>query len=449
MSDYMFMLESHLSADQTRVVSQVQSAASGLGFALFLTGGAMRDMLGGFPINDLDFAVEGNALKLANELGENGTEVLEANEHRRTVELRFPGGVRGSVSSTRQERSIRSGAKLQIPRATIHEDLRSRDFTINAIALSLNRASRGLLLDPNNGLADLERRELRAISNYSFHDDPSRLIRLIRLRTRLHFTVAERTWQQYQNAREAGLELKITPAALMRELRSFASEPDVGELLKALDECGLMRLFSPALSGANLNIAAFIRLQKMYRMVPFGVDFPVDDFGLFLYTLTEKLSRGERTAMLNALDVPVEDRQAVRALPTRSAALEKQLASPQLSKPSLLFTVLSKSTPAAILFTLLHSSQRSTQDRIRNYLQKYLPASQEVTAAEVEAAAGAAPGTPKFERKQQELVAARLDARPKRAPEPAPEPEPAPVKPAGTPWGGRRGRRPSSSPGPV
>jgi tRNA nucleotidyltransferase (CCA-adding enzyme) len=65
MSDYMFMLENHLSTDQNRVVTDVLAAAANAGVNLFLAGGAMRDMLGGFPVRDLDFTVEGNALKLA------------------------------------------------------------------------------------------------------------------------------------------------------------------------------------------------------------------------------------------------------------------------------------------------------------------------------------------------------------------------------------------------
>ena len=65
MSDYMFMLESHLTGEQYRVVGQMQAAAGKAGLSLYLTGGALRDVLGGFPVRDLDFTVEGNALKLA------------------------------------------------------------------------------------------------------------------------------------------------------------------------------------------------------------------------------------------------------------------------------------------------------------------------------------------------------------------------------------------------
>ena len=102
--------------------------------------------------------------------------------------------------------------KPQVSPATIQEDLRGRDFTSNAIALSLNKASRGLLLDPMNGLADIERRELRAVTAYGFYDDPARLLRLARLRVRLGFTVEERTRMQVANAREAEVEEQISQA---------------------------------------------------------------------------------------------------------------------------------------------------------------------------------------------------------------------------------------------
>ena len=68
MSDYIYMLESHLNPDQNRVVEEVQEAAGQANVNLFLTGGAMRDMLAGFRIRDLDFAVEGNALKVVKTL---------------------------------------------------------------------------------------------------------------------------------------------------------------------------------------------------------------------------------------------------------------------------------------------------------------------------------------------------------------------------------------------
>src|SRR5947207_1699147 len=186
MSDYIYILESHLSPDQNRVVEDVQAAAVKANVNVFLTGGAMRDMLAGHRIRDLDFVVEGNALRLAKTVAEaSHAKTVSVDEHRRTVELLFPSGVTAQIAMSRQEKYGKTGAKPAVSAATIQEDLRGRDFTSNAIALSLSRASRGLLLDPMNGLADIGRRELRAISTYGFYDDPSRLLRLIRFQVRL------------------------------------------------------------------------------------------------------------------------------------------------------------------------------------------------------------------------------------------------------------------------
>ena len=132
MSDYMYMLESHLSPDQNRVVEDVQAAAGSANVSVFLTGGAMRDMLAGFPIRDLDFVVEGNALKVAKAICERtGAKAVSTDESRKTTELVFSSGVTAQVAMSRQEKYPRSGGKPTISPATIQEDLRGRDFTCN------------------------------------------------------------------------------------------------------------------------------------------------------------------------------------------------------------------------------------------------------------------------------------------------------------------------------
>src|SRR5215471_11463464 len=102
MSDYIYMLESHLSPDQNRVVEDVQAAAGAVNVNLFLTGGAMRDMLAGFRIRDLDFVVEGNALKVARSLAEKaGAKILSTDEDRKTAEMVFPSGVTAQIAMSR------------------------------------------------------------------------------------------------------------------------------------------------------------------------------------------------------------------------------------------------------------------------------------------------------------------------------------------------------------
>jgi tRNA nucleotidyltransferase (CCA-adding enzyme) len=424
MSDYMFMLDSHLTAEQGKAVAAVRDAAESANLNLFLTGGAMRDMMGGFAIRDLDFTVEGGSVKFAKAVAQKAhAEILSVDELRKAVELLFPGKVTASISMARQEKFPKPGGKPQVEPATIHDDLRGRDFTVNAIALSLGKASRGLLLDPANGLGDLSRKELRAINNYAFYDDPSRILRMIRFRTRLGFAIDERTQSQYENVREAKLESKIAGSALEQELRQIALEPLAGDVLKGLEDAQLIQLFSPALTGTKLNLPGFQKLQKARQSFSFDADTIGNSYALFLFLLFEKLSAKERTQLIATAGIPRAEVDAASRLEAKAGKVEKELATAKLQKPSALYAILTKVPGELLLFLLMRSNQRLVIDRIKNYLQKYLPAAQEVTEKDV---VGAEPGTPKFAKLYQKLVAARLDARPKKVVVEEPPPPPPP-----------------------
>lgn len=437
MSDYMFMLDSHLNGGQSKALAVVREAAEQANLNLFLTGGAMRDMMGGFPIRDLDFTLEGPALKIAKTLAQkDGVELLQVDDNRKCAELVFSGDISVSISMAKQERFPKPGSKPQVAAGTIHEDLRGRDFTINAIALSLGKASRGLLLDPTNGLGDLARKELRATSNYALYDDPVRILRLIRLRTRLGFTVDERTMSQYRNVREAKLETRIPAASLEHELRQIALDPLAGDILNAFAEEDLLKLMSPALTGPKLNLAAFQKLQKARQSLPFGLNLHVNAYSLFLFLLLEKLSAKERAQLLKTLDLAKEDVEAATKLEPKANKVEKELATAKLTRPSALYAILSKVPGEILLLLLMRSSQRLVLDRVKNYLQKYLPAAQEITEREV-VEKGAEPGTPKFAKLHQQLINARLDARPKKVvvEEPPPPPSPPPGRRSASSFG--------------
>src|SRR5207244_2322184 len=138
------------------------------GFNVYLTGGTVRDLVTGGSLRDLDFTVEGNPSKIAHELEKGGAKILSEDEKLRHVEVLFAGDCEGSISAARDDHYVRPGTRPEIRWSTIMEDLRRRDFSLNAIAISLNPASRGLLLDPTNGLSDIELAEVRALTIHSF-----------------------------------------------------------------------------------------------------------------------------------------------------------------------------------------------------------------------------------------------------------------------------------------
>jgi tRNA nucleotidyltransferase (CCA-adding enzyme) len=435
MSDYMFVLDSHLDAGQNRAATEIQRIATAADMTVWLTGGAMRDMLRGAPIRDLDFTVERDAVKYGKALASAlGGKVISEDSLKRWVELELPGTVRASVANARTEKYSKGGGKPQIAPAAIHEDLNRRDLTINAIALSLNRGSRGLLIDPANGQADLAGRELRTTNSYAFFDDPSRIFRLIRFQHMLGFQIAPRTQSQLENALLEGYQTSASPAVLAGEIRAMALEHNAVPMLEALEKYELLKLISPALTGAKLNTAGLAKFEKIaHSVLPAGSP---GGWLAFLDVLVEKLNGRESAEAVRAFSLTTEEAAVWKKLGLQANKIESSLKSARTTRPSHVWQILESATTDEVLTVLYHSSVRVVQDRIRAFFEKYLPQSQEVTEEEV-AATGAKPGTPKFEKVRRTLIATRLNTRPRKVVVPEPEPIAPPMAMGGRPMQNR------------
>jgi len=426
MSDYLFLLESHLDAGQNQVVSAMHRLASASDMNVWLTGGAMRDMLRGTPFRDLDFTVERDAIKTGKALAESlSGKVLSEDPLRRWVELELPGNIKASVCNAHTEKFTRFGGKPQIAPATIHEDLARRDFTVNAIALSLSRGSRGLLVDPANGQADIANRELRSTNPYVFFDDPTRIFRLVRFQYVLGFELTPRTKSQLENALLEKFHESAPREALAREIRALAPEPAAVAAIEAYDSFGLLKVLSPGFTGPKLNAASLTRFDKLKQAV-----IPTGTFGgwlAFLTVLTEKLNVREKAEVIRAFELSAAEAADFKTLEARAKKLEAALKSTRVRRPSDVWHALHTATTDEVLMVLYSSAIRVVQDRIRAYYEKYLPQSREVTEDEV-AATGAKPGTARFQKVHATMIASRLNARPRKVvvePEPMPEPQTA------------------------
>src|SRR5205085_8519555 len=143
MADYIYTLEIRLTPDQQRGVTLVQDAARAAAMNVYLSGGAVRDLISGFTIRDLDFTVQGNPLKLQKDLEKAGATVQGSEDDAKVLYLTLPGKVRAEISMARLERYEKTGKPPVVTPGTIFEDLRRRDFTVNAMAQSLHPGSRG------------------------------------------------------------------------------------------------------------------------------------------------------------------------------------------------------------------------------------------------------------------------------------------------------------------
>ena len=372
MSDYLFLMESRVSPEQWQVLATMQNAAAAQGVNLYLAGGAVRDLIAGLPIDDLDFVVEGKALKLLPALTRHGTRVLWQNTALQTAELQFAGGVLGSVSQARSETYPKPGSRPVAAPGTIVQALKRRDFAMNAIALSLNPNSRGLLLDPTNGLADIEKKEIRMLHNRAFLDDPARMFRAVRLRVRLGFSWDPKTAQQFQSAREQGVAEQAAADSLAQELRQLARERNLVEVLKALEKEKLLRALSPRLQGAALNWQLMARARKASQTLSHaGLRAP--SFSLFLRLLCGKFPTKDQDQLRQRIDLKKTEWSLSQKEEQQAKRLAKEIQGKAGSTPTKLFQMLSKASPDVLLILLVSYPHVKVQTRLKAYLTKYLP----------------------------------------------------------------------------
>ena len=381
MADYIYTMEIRLTPDQLKGVGLIQDVARAAGMNLYLTGGAIRDIISGFTIRDLDFTVQGNPLKLQKDLEKAGAKISAVEEDIRTIFISLPGNARAEISMARTERFEKTGKPPLVTPATIYEDLRRRDFTVNAMALSLNEGSRGLLLDPFNGVADIETKLIRILHNYSFLEDPSRLIRATRFAARFHWPLEERTQARYDAAKEGKYIDHILRSSIGHEIAALAHEDDPLNVVRMLEKEGWLQILHDHWTVAKVDASGISALMKTrQQMVDLG--YTPDAGPAVMYFLTAHLSEKEISDIQRL--IPRKDLvEAWRDIENHAKELAKRLMGKEAATPSRTWQLLSSARPEMVLFLAVTAKAQSVEQKIRNFLTKWRQVQQKIPLPEM------------------------------------------------------------------
>jgi tRNA nucleotidyltransferase/poly(A) polymerase len=436
MADYIYTLEVRLTPDQQKGATLVQEIARAAGMNLYLTGGTIRDVISGFLIRDLDFTVQGNPLKLQKEFERAGAVVAGIDDDNKTLYLELPGRVRAEVGMARTERYEKTGKPPIIAPSTIIEDLRRRDFTINAMALSLNEGSRGLLMDPFNGAADLEGKVIRVLHNYAFLEDPSRLIRATRFAARFHWPLEERTQARYDAAKENRYIDHIDRRHIGHEIEQIAYEDDPLHVVRALEKEGWLTVLSEHWTTAKVDANGLSAMMKARQQMN-ELGYQPDPAAAVMSFLTEKLSDKEIADMRRAI-VRKTLVEAWKDLDDNAKELTKKLMGKESATPSRTWELLSKSRPEMVLYLAVTARQQSVQVKIKNFFTKWRQVQQKIPLPEM-TELHITPQLPEYGKIAHDVFLLLLDGRLRSrtetlkylkplAPPPPPPPPPPPAK---------------------
>jgi len=408
MPDYMYLLESRLSPEQRAVLERVQELSRSQDLNVYLTGGAVRDLISGQPIRDLDFTVEGNPVRMVRELEKGGARVVRENERLRQYEMVFAGDADGSLSAARDDYYERPGVKPEYRFSSIMEDLRRRDFSINAIAISLNFQSRGLLLDPTNGLADLEKQEVRALSIHSFTNQPIRIMRILRYCARMGFKMESRTQEWFDLAIERGQQERFEGPDVGQEVLAAAREESAVAVLKQWENHEMLSAIHPNLQRRKPDYESLQKLARV-RLNLWGAGIrPRLQFPAVFYLLG-RLKPRESVSAMRSMEFTAAETDAVMQLVPDAQKIVKMLKGRRTGSPREAYAYIASLPPEMLAFIEVEMPSPPVLSKLRNYVQKWRPLRLGLPVAELDSLG--VPRGPKFDKILEQLFDLQLRGR--------------------------------------
>ncbi len=350
-------IEQYLPQQLLELVKEISGQAAKLGQRVYLVGGVVRDLLLGYPNFDLDLVVEGDAVKLAQQVAETSQAKLLAHHRFGTAKLRYENFTL-DLATARKETYARPGALPAVTPGTLKDDLIRRDFSINAMAISLAANDYGELIDPYQGKNDLEHRLIRILHPGSFSDDATRILRGIRYEQRLGFELEAQTAQLLK--RDIPTLDTISGDRIRHELELIFKEKQPELVIKRLGELGVLPRISPFLKSDGWLAEKFDKARRLKK----PTQLPSLYFCLLVYSFSE---RGIEQ-FLARLNISAKLSRALRD--TLRLKTRLHLLGNSSLKPSEIYYVLREYEPLAIQANAIASESTTAHRHLQLFLTK-------------------------------------------------------------------------------
>ena len=387
-------LEQYLPRPLLELVKDISGQAAKQGQRVYLVGGVVRDLLLGYPNFDLDLVVEGDAVKLAQQVAETSQAKLLAHRRFGTAKLRYENFTL-DLATARKETYVRPGALPAVTPGTLKDDLIRRDFSINAMAISLASNDYGELVDPYQGKSDLEHRLIRILHPGSFTDDATRILRGVCYEQRFGFEFEAQTARLLK--RDIPMLDTISGDRIRHELEHIFEEDRPELVIKRLGELGALHRINPSLKGDGWIAEKFDKARRLKK--------PSQLPSLYFCLLTYSLSEKEIEQFLARLNIPAKLSLAMRdtlRLKTSLPFLNKSSL-----KPSEIYYLLREYEPLAIQANAIAAESPTARRHLQLFLTKLRYVRTSLDGEELKKL-GIPPG-PKMGKVLQELHKAKLD----------------------------------------
>lgn len=384
--------------------------------AAFLVGGFVRDFLMNIPNFDLDVVIEGDGLAFGKALAQQLKAEWRIHERFGTVSIALPKSLNIphmhhlDIATARTEYYEYPTALPTVERSSIKKDLYRRDFTINALAIRLNRTT-GELLDFFGGRRDIKDKIVRVLHSLSFVEDPTRVFRAIRFEQRFGFQISKETQHFIQQAETMELFQRLSGSRLGNELIHILEEPEPAKGVQRLNQFKLFRFIHPKLQWKEPGPALFDSAEKILAWHDVESEQPeIERWLLYALAWFEPLGRAELVKTWKRLGFPQKTTTTVAGFLEAQSTLMRSLNKKHLA-PSETYALLTPWLKELVLFLMAKAQSKPTthiaMERIREYLTTFQHVSVSLTGHDLEEMG--LPKGPAYRRVLDRVFKAKLD----------------------------------------
>ena len=351
-------IEERLPARALTVIEKAGTLVRRRDERLYLVGGVVRDLLLEKPVFDIDLVLEGDAILLANELAQGEDVKITSHKPFLTASLRWP-DISLDLTTARRECYARPGALPAVKPGNLKDDLLRRDFSINAMAVSLNQEDYGRLIDFYGGLDDLHHKLIRTLHEKSFSDDATRIWRAVRYKQRLDFRIEERT--QTLLRRDLPMLKTVTGDRIWYELECVFDEELPEKVFARAAEIGLLAYLDPDLSVDGWLPAWFDEARR--------ISLPQKPpIGLYLALLTYNLNTEAIEQLIDYLKLDKTLSHTLRD--SQRIKTDIEILSEEIMQPSAIYQYLHGHSDEAIKTNLIASKSAEVRRNTQLYLDE-------------------------------------------------------------------------------
>jgi tRNA nucleotidyltransferase (CCA-adding enzyme) len=355
------------------LLKKVGSTSKHMGYKAYLVGGTVRDLFSCNENLDIDIVIEGDAVLFGEKLAHEIHGIIVTHKRFGTCTVTTPEYVKLDFATARRETYVKPAALPTVEFSSFRDDLARRDFTVNAMAISLNESDFGILLDFFDGVGDIEKRQIKALHDKSFVDDPTRILRGIRLEKRLGFAIEPHTAGLMRKSIAKEIYKRVQEPRLRDEIILTLKEKDPFRVIKRMDEFRALKIVHPYLKLHKDLERTFTAIDEACRW--YNDNSPrkrsVEKWLIYLMALFSDVSYDGMLYFCNKFEFKRGEKLRMVSYKRQSGKILKTLNAKRKILPSKIYRLLEPLSHEATLLLMAVSRSDIGKGRIMEFFHKY------------------------------------------------------------------------------